>query len=1015
MVRARILLAAISARRGAAAVLFVVAVLAIAAAAIGPMFLQSADTSVLMSTAKAAPPGETDLTIISSGGASQMSQLSSAVRASNHLADGLLSKPLFTADVGSHFVYRNQAYGADVLARTGICAHLTFVSGDCPSGLNDVAISKRSTTTSGLHVGSHLDISESHSSSTMTEMTITGIYIQPTVVDNNYWKDNYYFDFGTSGPAVIQLDPLVATFSTVLATGSVANPQLTADVAWRPGATLMGAPALESTAEKIKSLLFSHYRLTVTTGLSSVVNAAQLDDDLMSTVVLAIVLQLIVLSLLILYTLGRSTILGRRQESEFARRHGFPRSALIMLAVGEPAALIVAALPVGVLLAWAALAVLTKTLFASGTPVSFPVLAIVCAVGACVAGVVAMTIASSELWRSRTLNNRQAALVGFSVDAFAFALALTGLVSLVTKGSLSGAHANPLALLAPGLLALGAGVLGLRLAALGIKAIIARNAESSRVGWFLALRQIGRRPAVLRQLLPITAAAAVVLFAVGSFFLASANRSEIASFDVGTARVADVTPPPGFDLETAVRRADPSGHEAMAAAYYSSSTGDLLAVDSSRLAAVGFWPTALSHESLADLARKLSPVVSPGVSFEGDALRLTLGVAKGTPPIELGVDIFDGTYLDSKTVYVGPVVAGVHSYSLSLTGICPGACRLTGLVPNWVNPYNPYSKRVSFDLDGVAVHAKGAWRRVTFGAGQKATWSVSPSSIRADSTAKGIVAFNIPGTQLQSEGLLLSPIDLPVAIPALVTSGDEELNPPTPPGRVSQLNIDGSLLNVKPLVIVPTLPFIGNGGSLIDYVFAQRAVTASDTGVAYQVWLAPSASPTILQRLAADGVTIGPISVASTRLGVLDHGGIALAYAVALFVSPIAALLAIGTVAFVIVSDGRRRRREFASLSMAGVPMHTVRRALLLENAVVLGVALVVGAVIGFVTDTLAFSSLPEFVRGTGGLPISTAVPILPFFGAIVVLALFLAGTVELTTRSVLRGSRPRQDEGTME
>jgi putative ABC transport system permease protein len=1014
MVRARILLAAIKARRGAAAVLFVVAVLAIAAAAIGPMFLHSADTSVLTSTAKAAPPGESDLTIISSGGAGQMSQLSSAVRASDHVANGLLSQPLFAADVGSHFVYKNQAYGADVLARTGICAHLTFVSGACPQGLNEVAISKRSTTTSDIRVGTHLDISESHSS-TMTEVTISGIYLTPTNIDNNYWKDNYYFDFGDGGPADIQLDPLVATFNTVLATSSVANPQLTADVAWRSGATLSGASALVATAAKIKSLIFSHYSLTVTTGLSSVINAAQLDDDLMSTVVLAIVLQLIVLSLLILYTLGRATILGRRQESEFARRHGFPRSALIMLAVGEPAALIVAALPAGVLLAWGVLAVLTKTLFASGTPVSFPGIAIVCAVGACVAGVVAMTIASSELWRSRALNNRQAALVGFSVDAFAFALALTGLVSLVTKGSLSGSHANPLALLAPGLLALGAGVLGLRLAALAIKAVIARSAESSRVGWFLALRQIGRRPTVLRQLLPITAAAAVVLFAVGSYFLASANRSEVASFDVGTARVADVTPPPGFDLESAVRRADPSGHEAMAGAYYSSSTGDLLAVDSSRLAAVGFWPTALSHQSLADLARKLSPVVPPGVSFQGDTLRLTLGVAKGTPPIELGVDIFDGTYLDSKTVYLGPVVAGVHSYTLSLTGICPGACRLTGLVPNWVNPYNPYSKRVLFDLDGVAVQAKGAWHNVTFGAGKKATWSVSPSSIHVDSSASGTVSFDIPGTQLQSEGLLLSPIDLPAAIPALVTIGDEELNPPTPPGRDSQLNIDGSLLNVKPLVVVPTLPYIGNGGSLIDYVFAQRAVTASDSGVTYQVWLAPSASPKILQRLSADGVTIGPISLASQRLGVLDHGGIALAYAVALFASPIAALLAIGTVAFVIVSDGRRRRREFASLSMAGVPMHTVRRALLLENAVVLGVALLVGAVIGFVTDTLAFSSLPEFVRGTGGLPISKAVPILPFLGAIGVLAVLLACTVELTTRSVIRGSRPRQDEGSME
>src|ERR1700677_1219306 len=143
-----------------------------------------------------------------------MSQLSSAVRASNHLADGLLSHPLFTADVGSHFVYKNQAYGADVLARTGICTHLTFVSGACPQGLNEVAISKRSTTTSDIRVGTHLDISESHSSSTTTQVTISGIYVTPTNIDNNYWKDNYYFDFGNGSPADIQLDPLIATFNT---------------------------------------------------------------------------------------------------------------------------------------------------------------------------------------------------------------------------------------------------------------------------------------------------------------------------------------------------------------------------------------------------------------------------------------------------------------------------------------------------------------------------------------------------------------------------------------------------------------------------------------------------------------------------------------------------------------------------------------------------------------------------------------------------------------------------------
>ena len=150
-----------------------------------------------------------------------------------------------------------------------------------------------------------------------------------------------------------------------------------------------------------KSTVFSRYGLVVTTSSPLVLDAAQHDDNLMSAVVLAIVLQLILLSLLILYSLGRSSIAERRQESEFARRHGFPRSALVGLAIGEPAALIVVAFPIGILLAWGTLAVLTKTLFVAGTPVSFPTVAILSALGACVAGLVAMTIASSDLWRSR--------------------------------------------------------------------------------------------------------------------------------------------------------------------------------------------------------------------------------------------------------------------------------------------------------------------------------------------------------------------------------------------------------------------------------------------------------------------------------------------------------------------------------------------------------------------------------------------------------------------------------------
>jgi ABC-type antimicrobial peptide transport system permease subunit len=994
--------------------LFVVAVIAIAAAAIGPMFLQSADTSVLTSTANAAPTGQTDLLVITNGGARQLSRLTSATRKAEHLAGGLLSPPIFTADDASHFVLKDQAYYADVLARTAICQHVRIVHGTCPRGANDVGVSVRSASTARLDIGSRLQITDPQTKST-AELTVTAIYEQPFNVDNDYWRGNNYFNYGIGSASDIALDPLLGSFKTVLALQRLARPQLSADLVWRVGATLSGPSVLESTTMKATAVFPARQGFVVSSGLPSVINAAHHDDVLMSTIVLAIVIQLILLSLLVLYTLGRSTVVERRQESEFARRHGFPRSALLALAIEEPATLLVAALPIGILVAWGSLEVLSRTLFVAGTPVSLPTSAIITAVGTCVVGILAMIIASAELWRSRvhTSQGKRASVAG---DVFALAIAVVGLVSLLSKGSLSGTKVSPLALLAPGLVTLGVAALGLRAVSIATRSAIKRSEESTRVAWFLALRQIGRRPAVLRRMFPLTMATAVLLFAVGSFYLAASNRALVAGFNVGAAKVVDVTIPAGLNLEKAVRRADPSGRDAMAVAYYSTPTGELLAVDSSRFAAVADWPPSLSTTSLASLARNLSPPIPKGVSFSGDELRFSIGVDKGTPPIELGVNLLDETYKGSRTVYVGPITANQQRYSLSLRHVCLGVCRLTGLAPSWVNPYTNYALSLNFALKGVAVENDGLWKSVGFGAQHSGTWDAQPSSVRIESPGRTCcsLAFVIPSTEMSSGNLLLSPVDLPPVTPAIVTNGAEAADaPPSPlPDKEIEVDLGGSLLTARPLIVVSTLPLIGNRGAIVDYAVAQRAITSSESEVTFQVWLSSSASPKILQRLRDDGVEIGTITTSAARLGALDHSGIALAYAVALAVSPIAALLALGTVMFVIVSDGRRRRREFASLVMTGVPLRTIRRANALENALVLGLALLLGAIIGFVTDSLAASSLPQFVNGSGGLAISRSVPVTPFLCALGILGLCLALAVEISTRSVMRVTRSRRHGG---
>ena len=163
---------------------------------------------------------------------------------------------------------------------------------------------------------------------------------------------------------------------------------------------------------------------------------------------------------------------------------------------------------------------------------------------------------------------------------------------------------------------------------------------------------------------------------------------------------------------------------------------------------------------------------------------------------------------------------------------------------------------------------------------------------------------------------------------------------------------------------------------IADYNLAERAATSSNDIRTFQVWLAPGAAAAILQRLQKDGVTLGSITTTGSRLSALNHAGVALAYAVSLLVTPIAGVLAICTVAFIIITDGRRRRRERAALWMAGVRLREVRRAQTLETVLLLATSLVLGTVIGLLVDVLALPKLPQFVNGSGGFRSPTRCPL---------------------------------------
>jgi hypothetical protein len=1008
--RLRILLRAIGSRQASTIVLFVASAVAVAAAAIGPIFLRAGDLSLLSSAFASAPLGEPDVLVLADGGSQEFARLVKAVDDGVRRSGGLLERPTLTADAGSSFVgLQGQQYRADVLARSQLCAHLRFAQGHCPTQLDTVATSVRSARAARIGLGAHLTLAVAGGRRTLG-VTVVGVYRQPSSVQNRYWGGTDYFTFGTASPPVQQLDPLVGSFATALGYARVTAPQLAADVPWSPRAAFAGARALQSTAHATQARIASDPSLRVSTGLGQVVAKAGAGAHLMRSIVLAIVLQLVLLVLVVLYALARSTAAGRRPEAEFARRHGFTRPAMFALAVGEPAALIVAALPVGLLVAWLVVLLVSRSLFAGGTPVTFDLWSVVAAIGVCGVGVLAVTLASVELWRRNdSSRSRRAEMVEVALDVSAIMLALAGLLALATAGSLDAKHTNALALVAPGLLALGAGVIALRLVLMLVALAIRRTGESSRIASFLALRELGRRPAAVRQALPLVAAVSVCLFAVGGYARAASNRSLLAHFEVGAGRVVAVSARPGFDLESAVRRADPSGRQAMAAVLYRSSYGRLLAVDSTRLAAVATWPRALSDQAKELIARRLAPRGPSPVVLRGDAVRLRLAVPPGTPAISLALGLYDAVYGGTGTVALGPVEPGTHDYRASLQGDCPGRCRVLQLSPDWAKVNQRFARTVRIDLLGVDERTSGRWRPVRFGTGVR-FWRAEPSQARVEpSPSRRGVVFAAPGALLGA-GVLFVPASAVAHVPAVVTGGLAQLNPPTPPADTITLqDLDGNPLTVDAVAVVPTLPLIGTNGAMVDLGLAEQALTGPVVDSTDQVWLSDAAGPGILRRLRAMGVGIGATSRASTLRLQLDRSGPALGYDLMLIVSPIVALLALGTIMFDIVSNGRRRRGDLTSLRVAGVPGRVVRRSLLLENLGVLATALVVGVGVAFGALALALPSLPEFVSGTGLLPISTSVPVVPLVEAALGLAFVFCVTATSTTWLVL--SKPQARE----
>jgi putative ABC transport system permease protein len=1001
-------------RLGATLAMLAVAAVGVAAGAFGPIYLHGADESVLQTSLRGSVPANIGLSLNSVSDQVRIGQMEHAAAEVPGTAGGggrLYGTPIITVDrpiTLAAVVPGHQVYGADLIARTGVCGHLVFVEGTCPTAPSSVVVSSRTAKELGLRLGTQVPLDLPHVPQPL-KLTISGFYRAPNY-NVPYWWGYNYFGFGFGSSSQPEVDDLIVSQQTAVGIDAPDQTPLLAQLPLIASQVTTGnVSQLESELARFERRAPNELGVTASTPLPQLLGAASSDEHTTNTIVEVVLAQLILLALLVLYSVATRTAESRDPDVRLAELRGFGLAGRASVALLEPVAILTVALPLGVLVAWAAGVIAAPSLFSHGGSSSVSLLALGIALLTYAAGIVATVLGARGLVRRPDVGSAAAGrsrqrAIGMAVDTMVVAVAAAAFVEIAISGVSAGRHTDPLAALSPGLLAFGLGVIGARAVPLLARTLVGPTRNSRRVGLSIAVRRLSRLPHLSRHVVVLAISVGLATFAVSGWAVSGHNRTLQSTFEVGAWKVLTVQANPGVNFLDAVERADPN-HSAMAAVVEDASDGTTLAVDSSQLADVASWPTGLSTLSASALAHRISRAPGPPVNVSGSAIRITVDLqAPITPAPQLQLTVFDDAYQSESTLNFGSLQSGTHQYTVSTQGACAPTCRLVNLGVTWVPAANSATQSVTVPLTVTALADRsggGAWRPVDSGLTDPHHWVTTSGGVQLSTNSAGI------GVEAQVDEYAgeatFGPNDVPADLPAVVV------------GSVSGnlgVGLDGATIDLRPVATVDALPGVGSDDTtMVDLALAERLQAGPMTDVTQEVWLAPSAPTDISSRLAAQGVSVVSAQTAAQRDKALSGSGISLAYTFFLLAAVMAALLAIGSTVFVLVAAARRRVGELSALQAVGVGRPVLRRAMLVEQFVVVGTGMVMGVVAGVVAVSVALHSIPEFTSLSAGPPLDYQLPLGPFGIQLVALLVVLVVTVVLTG-SLVVGRAPSDTIG---
>lgn len=975
-------------------IVLLLAATATAATVLAPAYSRAAQQSVLTDRLASAPLSATSLQVRADAGPGERPILESTDEAKLELRLILnrypelakhLAEPVSGADVE---VVATAARSDPVLARLafrdGACRHLTMTAGECATRAGTVVMSERSAREYGVTVGQRLTLRGRHADEGRArQVTVVGLYT-PVDAGEAYWGRGGYFAFGApdSESALPRSDALfVGDEEDLSLPGALPSVHLDYQVR-TDGVRLDDLPALRAELSRFETEV-NAAELRLISALRGVLDDVDAEIATLGRTVPIVAVPLVLVCWFVLLLVVAATTQERSAEVALAKLRGYSPGQAARFGRGEATALVLASVPVGVAGGLAAVEVAARTMLAPGVHVEprWPVFA-----AAGVALLVALAVV--RIASGRTLAQPALALLRQvpARDRWRAGMADGAMVALA--GACMAAAVSdrmaPLALLAPALLAVVAGVAVARLLVLWSRIRVRGCARRGRISGLLAHAQIARRGTGHRVMLVITVAVSLVSFAAIAWDVAAQARDDVAADTVGADRVllVEAANPVSFVAAVdAAAAADTVMPVVRVAEHYGGEVVELLAVDTKRFADVAIWRSQ-TDEDVAKLAGQLRPEEVPPLTVTDFVqVRATTQRVTGEPRLAALVAVGGEP---ARRVNLGPLQVGTYTYQATLPG-CAEGCRLLGLaIGHASSPQGRLGARLAVEALQTRTGAVDA------GFATPGRWRVDAD--RVPSATVGIQPGASLWLDVSSTGpgdIVVSYVDTPDALPVVVSGRSPADDPAADEFTFPAL---GDAPQRFAVVARPeSLPRVGRDALLFDLDYAiraaQRSSALSDSSrLRYEVWAGPLAPADLASRLASAGLSIlGEQSRAGER-DRLAKGAPALGLRLYLIAGAVAALLAVGAVLLSAYVGARTRRYELAALRVAGVRSGSLRRGLLREYVHLVVVPFVVGLAAGGAGAALMLPAIPlvtvdtavgemigeiTYTPGRGALPVA--------------------------------------------